>query len=197
MGVIRYSIPLAAILVGLAAFAVRPAGGRGVTAGASETAGAGSPVLPAADEASGMPAAFPVGQAIQPVLSADRAAAVLPVSDTLPKAVPEPHVQNRPLIVALLERELSLSPGQRRQVEEVLLRREREIDLHHRQLRTVGAVSGQAYHRHMQELRALSYSQVGQVLDTDQHRKFLALLADGALNDLIGIAMDEGMVELD
>lgn len=194
MGVIRITIPFVAILVGLAAFALRPAADRGVTLRASEMVRSGSGPEAAAAEAAPLPASLPVEERSQ---DADRATAALPDSSTMSKAVPEPHVRNRPAIVALLERELSLSPDQRRQVEDVLFRREREIDGHHRQLRAVGAVSGRAYHRHMQELRALSYIQIGQALDSEQHRRFLELVAAGALNDGIGFAMDEGMVQLD
>ena len=193
MGVIRLSIPFVAILLGLAAFAAHPAD-RGTTARPPETAGqATGPSVTVAGRA---PAPAPES-ASQPVPKADRATAALPGSSTVFQAVPEPHVRNRLVIVALLERELSLAPDQRRQVEDVLLRREREIDGHHRQLRALGAVSGQAYHRHMQELRTLSYIQIGQALDSEQHHRFLALVANGALNDGIGFAMDEGMVQVD
>jgi hypothetical protein len=186
VGVIRASIPLAAILVGLAAFATRPPSDRALRASAAE-----SRRLPASEEEA--PALVPS----EPRASVEDAPLrPRPVAAPSPARL-EPHAVQRPRIVRLLERELALSPDQRSRVEEVLRVREHDIDDHHRQIRAVGVISGQAYHRHMQDLRARSYAQIGQVLDTEQHRTFLALVAAGALNDVIGFPMYDGLVELD
>ena len=188
MGMIRIVIPFAAILIGLVALAARSDAPGALTAPSAPAA------VPTAETGS-----EPFVTSSSPLHESDGS---VPESGPVPppasaKPVLEPHVQNRPLMVVLLERELSLSEDQRRHVEAVLTRREEEIDGHHRQLRAVGAVSGEAYHRHMQELRAHSYLQIGQVLDTEQHRRFVIIVAQGALNDVIGFPLDEGMVSLD
>jgi hypothetical protein len=189
--VIRYSIPAAAILLGLVVSASRP---KADQVASPKAVGA----APARGEMeSPRPAAEPADDAGQVRVSEKPPQASPASAGPLPDEVLEPHKLNRPTIVALLERELSLSPAQRRRVEEAFLRREREIDAHHRQIREVGAFSGEAYHRHMQELRASSYREVGQALDAPQHRRFLELVAGGSLNDVIGFPLEEGMVELD
>lgn len=188
---IRYTIPLAAILVGLAAFAAQPSEDREVR----EVAARPSPGASDRVEAEPGPS---LESPPAPARAPERPAPVRSVAAPVPlNSVAEPHLVNRPRILFLLERELRLSPDQRRHVESVFFYREQEIESHHRQIRAVGAISGQAYHRHMQELRGRSYGQVEQVLDADQHGRFLELLAAGALNDLIAFPMNDGMVELD
>jgi len=191
LGVTRLAIPLAAILLGLAAFSARPGGER-----VRPAAGPAAP--PAAAPAAEVPAP-PAGEATVPPMieSAGRTTAAQPGLDTPIPAVPDPHVGNRPIMVALLERELSLSPDQKRRVDEIFHRRSGEIGAHHRELRAAGAISGSAYHRRMQDLRALSYAQVGQVLDSGQHRRFLEIVGSGRLNDVIGFPIDDAMVQVD
>lgn len=188
---IRYSIPAIAVLLGWVASASRPEAepvAPPKAVGAAQVPGEMESPRPAGEPAQSLNRVSP---------SRDLAKPLLPATDEAEDVALEPHHLNRPTIVALLERELSLSPAQRRRVEEAFLRRERAIDAHHRQIREVGAFSGEAYHRHMQDVRASSYREVAQALDTAQHRRFLGLVTRGALNDVIGFPIEEGMVELD
>lgn len=186
----RFSIPLVAVLLGFGAFAARPSEVRPAARVVAEDRPASSPFRDEAVSESMLAERAAVSET--PASTAAPKPASLPAQATL-----EPHVQNRPVMVALLQRELSLSNDQRRFVEDVFRRRELEVDDCHRQIRALNAVSNQGYHNRMQELRARSYREMGQVLDSRQHDRFLELVARGALNDVIGFTMEEGMVEVD
>jgi hypothetical protein len=189
VGVIRFAIPLAAILIGVVALQARPDRDR--------TPSTPSATRPEASRAAGSHAS---GATEAPARGAEAAipAAARPASSVPAGSAPiDRNAENCLFMVALLERELSLSPDQKALIGRVFQHRQGEIDAYHRQLKAAGAVSGEAYHRHMQELRGVAYRQVGMVLNSAQHARFMEMIARGSLNDVIMMDLDYAMVQVD
>jgi hypothetical protein len=83
----------------------------------------------------------------------------------------------------LFEHELELSPEQRQRMEQILVRREREIAELQRGIVNSGVFRVREYDYQVRQLQAVSYEEIAGVLDGPQRRRWTDLMAEGRLGD--------------
>lgn len=108
-----------------------------------------------------------------------------------------PSVGDARRLEGVLARELELTPAQQAQVADILRERRQAIEAYHRELRASGVFRPRDYDRRVGALVDLSYSRIGQILDSAQNRKFAELVRTGRLGDAVPFDIEPHMVVLD
>ena len=96
----------------------------------------------------------------------------------------------------LFERELSLSPEQRRYMVQVLGRREQEIAEVQKGVLTSGILRTREYDLRVREIQAVSYAKMAEILDQTQRLRWDRLMAEGRLGDAISFEVPQSVVLL-
>ena len=97
-------------------------------------------------------------------------------------------------MLVTFDRQLSLTADQKKHFETVLQDRQEVIEGYHRQLRASKVFVPREYDRRMAEIQTSHYDRLGSVLDAEQYRKFMKMLADKAQGDSLGFPIEPDMV---
>lgn len=120
-----------------------------------------------------------------------------PAPETAPAALPAPAgklIAVQQVLLLCTERELGLSPEQRRHVEEAMLQRQAEVAAYQDEIRRTRVLREREYDRRIREIMGASYARMSQVFGSAQNRRFMDLLADGRLSDGVEFELDPDIV---
>lgn len=115
-----------------------------------------------------------------------------PVRAEAPEQAYRPALVHEKLLF-LFERQLCLTPEQRRHFGKVLRDRQEEIEAYHRDIRASKVFRPREYSRTIREIQAASYARMGTSLDAPQAREFSGLIAEGRLGDAVAFTLEPGM----
>jgi Spy/CpxP family protein refolding chaperone len=110
---------------------------------------------------------------------------------SVPAQVPPPEFDH---MLFLFARELDLTAKQEHTIEDVLRDRQKEIERVQDGVRRSHRFRRGEYVQRIEDLKAISYAQMGQCLSPAQHRRFQELLAEGRLGDAIAFTLPEGTI---
>ena len=184
----KYGIPLGALLLlGLAAGFHRAA--------VDPVRRVDRPVLEAAEVVAEAPLSVPKdGRSSAPEARPAPLKSGPPVSSAAPKGSPGQVWRS---LSGTLTTQLALTSLQKESVDQILRDRAEEIRVCHEEIRRSKLLDMRQYEWQVAKMKESWFRRIDGLLDSDQHRRFVAIVELGFFNDGLGITEEAGMTVLD